>query len=424
MKIFCSGIGGIGLSAYAALQQSLGHSVSGSDRADSIVTQDLEDRGVVVSFNQDGSAVPDDIDLFVYSEAIPETAPERVKAAELGVPQKSYFGALGELSKDYHCICVCGTHGKSSTTSMASKVLLDAGVDPTVVVGTRVPDLDGRNWRKGESDVFLLEACEYRCSFHHLHPNIVLLTNADGDHFDAFADEHVYRDAFLTFLKKIPPDGVCITHGNDPVCQKLVAQLSCRVVDADQLPLPDLSVPGQHMQENAQLVVALSEVLQLDLEQVTESLVSYQGCWRRLEDKGVTESGARVIDDYAHHPHEITATIRAIANKYQDKRLVVAFQPHMHNRTVRLYDDFVTAFKGVDKVVALDVYDARSDTETETVDMDRFVSDIAEQSSTQVVRGYDIVQAEPILREELTSDAVLLVMGAGDITKLAEKLVS
>ncbi|MDD5469613.1 MAG: Mur ligase domain-containing protein, partial [Candidatus Peribacteraceae bacterium] len=207
MKIYCSGIGGIGLSAYAFLQQKNGHTLLGSDRVESTMTAALSGEGIAVSCEQDGSHIPEDCDLFVYSEAIPQDAPERRKAAELGIRQCSYFQALGELSRDSRVIAVCGTHGKSSTTAMAAKVLMDAGQDPTVVVGTTSPDLGGQNWRKGGSDLFLLEACEYRRSFHHLSPDIILMTNADGDHFDAFASVEEYQQAFVDFLRLLPEGG-------------------------------------------------------------------------------------------------------------------------------------------------------------------------------------------------------------------------
>ena len=183
MKIYCCGIGGIGLSAYASLQKMHGHEVLGSDRTDSELLSDLRSQGMEIFPDQSGAHVPEDADLFVYSEAVPESAPERVKATEFGIPQKTYPQALGELSRGYKVIAVCGTHGKSSTTAIAARMLIAAGKDPTVVVGTKVQDLDGRNWRQGESNLFLLEACEYRHAFHSYDPEIILLTNCNCDHY-------------------------------------------------------------------------------------------------------------------------------------------------------------------------------------------------------------------------------------------------
>ena len=414
MKIYCSGIGGIGLSAYAALQNAFGHDVSGSDHALTPLTEDLSFQGITVFDTQDGSHVPEDADLFVYSEAIPETAPERVRAKEYGIKQLSYFGALGEVSKDQNVIAVCGTHGKSSTTAMAAKVLIDAGLDPTVIVGTKVPQLDGRNWRKGGSDLFLLEACEYRGSFLNLHPNVILMTNVDGDHFDAYGSLEEYQNAYKEFIDRLPEDGVLITHMEDPDCSGVA---SGQIIDADQLSSPALSVPGRHMQENAQLVVALADHLGIE---ATESLKEFGGTWRRFEHKGDTANGVTVIDDYAHHPVEIAATVAAAREAYPGRRIVCFFQPHMHDRTIRFYNDFLICFDGADLVLTTDIYDARPDVEKDTVDIEQFTADIHAES---LYLGA-LEQAKNALPGHLQEGDVLLVMGAGTVTQVATDLVA
>ena len=414
MKIYCSGIGGIGLSAYAALQNVSGHTVLGSDKNSSALTADLQSQGIEVFENQDGSHVPSDADLFVYSEAIPESAPERVKAEELGVTQLSYFAALGELSKDHTVVAVCGTHGKSTTTSMAAQVLIDAGKYPTVIVGTKVPQLDGRNWRKGDSEIFLLEACEYRGSFLNLHPDIILMTNVDGDHFDAFDSLEDYQNAYGEFIDRLPEDGVVITHMNDSDCKRVAGS---NTIDADQLSLPELSVPGLHMQQNAQLVSALADHLAID---AADSLKKFTGTWRRFEIKGDTDQGVTVIDDYAHHPVEIAATIAAARQKYPGRRLVCLYQPHTHERTIRFYNDFLIAFDAADLVVTTDVYDARPDIEDETIDIKQLTQDIHAES----IYGGSLSEAkEKLCCSLLQQNDVLVVMGAGDVTQVAAELI-
>ena len=414
MKIYCSGIGGIGRSAYAALQNVSGHTVLGSDKNSSALTADLQSQGIEVFENQDGSHVPSDADLFVYSEAIPESAPERVKAEELGVTQLSYFAALGELSKDHTVVAVCGTHGKSTTTSMAAQVLIDAGKDPTVIVGTKVPQLDGRNWRKGDSEIFLLEACEYRGSFLNLHPDIILMTNVDGDHFDAFDSLEDYQNAYGEFIDRLPEDGVVITHMNDSDCKRVAGS---NTIDADQLSLPELSVPGLHMQQNAQLVSALADHLAID---AADSLKKFTGTWRRFEIKGDTDQGVTVIDDYAHHPVEIAATIAAARQKYPGRRLVCLYQPHTHERTIRFYNDFLIAFDAADLVVTTDVYDARPDIEDETIDIKQLTQDIHAES----IYGGSLSEAkEKLCCSLLQQNDVLVVMGAGDVTQVAAELI-
>jgi len=423
MKIFCSGIGGIGLSAYAALQNEAGHTVFGSDRTESDITRGLAGRGIFITTQQDGSAIPGDTNLFVYSEAIPADAPERRHAKQLQLKQQSYFQALGELSRDFTVIAVCGTHGKSSTTGMAAKVLIDAGVDPTVVVGTHVPDLGNRNWRRGQGDIFLLEACEYRRSFHFLSPRIVLMTNVDGDHFDAFTGVEEYQQAFVDFLRLLPDDGTVITHGSDADCRRVAHAGGRRVIDADTFPLPQLSLSGAHMRRNAQLVLALADELGMERESALRALHGYRGSARRLEYKGKWK-GIPIYDDYAHHPVEIRATLAALKEAEPGKRIVCVFQPHMHDRTLRLYDDFIRAFDDAGVVVVPNVYDARPDVETERVDVGEFVHDIADQSHVEALDGSSLRQTASLLKQSVLQDGdVLLVMGAGDVTELASDMV-
>ena len=424
MKIFCSGIGGIGLSAYAALRAAQGHTVLGSDRSDSALIHDLREQGIDIVLSQDGSHVSDDCELFVYSEAIPEASPERMRAQALSIPQLSYFQALGELTSDFRVVAVAGTHGKSSTTAMAARVLIDAGLDPNVIVGTKMHELDGRNWRKGASPLFVVEACEYRRSFHALSPEIILLTNADGDHFDYYRSQEDYEQAFVDFVKRLPPDGLVITHGADPVCASIAERGERRVIDADAVPLPTLATPGLHMQQNAQLVLALAEELKIDRDQALASLAGYAGSWRRLEVRGETSGGVTVIDDYGHHPAEIRSTIQALLGAYPGRRLVVVFQPHTHDRTRKLYDAFTRSFTGAAVVIIPNIYDARPDRESGAVDVGAFVRDIAAGSRVQAIDGRSLPETERLLREKiLQAQDVLLVLGAGNVTELAGRMI-
>jgi len=420
MKIYCSGIGGIGLSAYASLQKEFGHDISGSDRSPSALTDSLEEAGISIGFFQDGSFIPEDTELFVYSEAIPISAPERLRASELGIRQMSYPEALSELSKTYTVIAVCGTHGKSSTTAMAARLLIETGRDPTVVVGTKVKELDGKNWRRGNSSLFLIEACEYRKSFHFYDPQIILMTNCDGDHFDYFKSKDLYADAFVDFLKHLPPNGKVITHLSDPDCRKVVDSSEREGIDADQYPLIDLQTPGLHMKQNSQLVLALADVLNIPTDEATAALAPFAGTWRRMEQKGVYGDDIVIIDDYAHHPREIKATIAAIRGRYPQRRIICVFQPHTHNRTIEFYDDFLESFKDVDVVLITDVYDARHDTEHEKVDIEAFTAEISQKSEVQTMYSGNLERTETQLKQHILQPGdVLLCMGAGTITDLA-----
>lgn len=424
MIIYCSGIGGIGLSAYAALQQHAGNIVRGSDRSDSALLDDLREQGIEVFLDQDRTHLTADVDLFVYSEAIPEHAPERVKAKELGITQQSYFHALGELSKPYDVIAICGTHGKSTTTAMAAKVFVDAGLDPTIVVGTKSPDLGGKNWRKGNSNIFIVEACEYRRDFHHLFPDTVVMTTVDGDHFDAFGSLEEYREAFVHFLKQMPDGRPAIIHASDPASADVAEASGHPTIDADSFSLPTLGVPGEHMRQNARLVVALAKEYSIAEDVALRSLEGFRGTWRRTEVKGTRADGVTVIDDYAHHPVEIRASLQSIREGFPGRRIVCVFQPHTHDRTLKLYDDFLGAFTQVDLLVIPNIYAARSESDSAKADLPRFIADIAKGSGIEAHDGGGLDGTLEWLQEALKPNDVVVTMGAGDVTSLASKILS
>ena len=427
MNIFCSGIGGIGLSAYAAYQRASGHTVSGSDRAKTPLISDLKKQGIAVTYKQDGSAVPNDTELFVYTLALAEDHPDRERAKKNGIPQKTYFEALGDLIRlsEKPLIAVCGTHGKSSTTAMAAKMLIDAGRDPSVIVGTKTKDLGGRNWRKGEGDNFLVEACEYHRSFLHLAPQIILLTNADGDHFDAFKDMKDYESAFQEFIRKLPSNGALITHVTDKKLRGILEEAKkkgIRIIDADIFSAPKVGVPGKHMQENAKLVLALAELL--GVKGAEKSLAEYSGSWRRMEVKGETPEGVLIMDDYGHHPTEVRATLNALREGYPERRIVCVFQPHTHDRTKKLYGDFLTAFSDADILVIPNIYDARPKEGELRVEVTKLIADIAKTSEVEAFDGESLEATSKLLKEHILQRGDLLVtMGAGDVGKVAEMLL-
>lgn len=445
MNIFCSGIGGAGVSAYAAYQNASGHTVSGSDCSATPLLEALRAQGITVSLLQDGSAIPPETDLFVFTLALPEDHPERLRAKELGIPAKSYFEALGDLARESgkHLIAVCGTHGKSSTTAMAAKMLIEADVDPDVILGVNTEDLQGKNWRKGGNEsslkftsslverrsrhepIFLVESCEYRRSFLHLSPSVILLTNADGDHLDYFRDLTDYEKAFEEFISLLPDNGVLITHEKEESVQRIIdaaKKRGIRMIDADAFPLPALSIPGHHMRENAQLALALGDLLAIDQKSALASLAAYRGSSRRMEIKGKTKGGALVIDDYGHHPREISATLQALKEEYLARRIVCVFQPHTHDRTLKFYDAFTKAFRDADLVIIPNIFDVRKERDSGTVNVLSFVSDIALKSHTEVIDGHSLDETEKLLGTMLTSRDVLVTMGAGDVWRVAQQL--
>lgn len=423
MNIYCSGIGGIGLSAYAAQMKQRGHSVTGSDRASSLVTKSLEEMGILVSLVQDGTTLPESTELFVYSEAIPESAPERKKATDLGIRQISYFAALGELTKGEDLIAICGTHGKSSTTAMLAKVYIEAGLDPSVVVGTKTADLNGTNWRAGKGNLWIVEACEYRKSFLFLSPATVILTNADGDHFDDYKNLDEYSQAFIEFISLLPSGGKVIAHGNDEQSSGIIKKAGRVLVNADEETLPPLSVPGVHMQKNAQLVLALARARGVDIEKAKASLLAFAGSWRRMEVKGEAKQGVTVIDDYAHHPVEIRATISAIKQKYAGRRIVCVFEPHTNDRTIKLWKELTESFTDADLVLVTKIFDARPDKDTVLADSAKLAAEIGRTSKVSCRPSGSLEKTKATLDTLLRAGDVLLIMGAGNSTKLASAMV-
>jgi UDP-N-acetylmuramate--alanine ligase len=279
-----------------------------------------------------------------------------------------------------------------------------------------------KNWRKGESDLFLLEACEYRKSFSYYHPRVILLTNADGDHFDYYKSIDEYHRAFIEFIQLLPEDGVLITHMADPECAAIANTCGKNVIDADEYPLIQVQTPGMHMKQNAQLVLGLASYLKIPLSEAIKMVSQFTGSWRRMERKG-TVNGAIVIDDYAHHPKEIRATISGIREWYTPRRLVCVFQPHTHDRTLKLYDEFVRSFSGADLVLITDVYEARKDIETAKVDIEAFSRDIQKYCKSEVVVTGSLESTEKYLKKNIQENDVLLCMGAGDITAMANTII-
>jgi UDP-N-acetylmuramate--alanine ligase len=283
-------------------------------------------------------------------------------------------------------------------------------------------ELDGRNWRAGKSDIFLLEACEYRRSFAAYTPHDILLTNCDGDHFDYYESPEDYRSAFIDFAKKLPEDGTLITHQTDQNCQAVCVAANRSTLNADTFPFVTLHTPGLHMRQNAQLVLGLASVLGIEPTKAQAAVAGYAGSWRRMERKGTMGNAAIVIDDYAHHPVEIRATLAALKSAYPDRRLVCIFQPHTHDRTIKLYEDFLDAFREADLLIVSSVYEARSDIETQKVKMKKFVSDIQKASNVRTIDGGSLEDIRKNLPSLSQSSDLVVCMGAGDITALAATL--
>lgn len=401
-QIFFVGIGGIGVSGLARLCKAKGLQVLGSDINESSTLKELSNEGIKVFVGHNAKNIPEDTELVVYSEAASPNNPEILYAKENGIPTVSYFEALGQVTRDYRLIAVAGTHGKTTTTAMLSLILQEAGLDPTVIVGSKLKEFGNKNVRVGDSDLFVLESCEYRRSFLNLHPDLLGITNIDIDHLDYFKDKTDYDLAF----------------------DQLAGQ-SREVVWPDEFSEyeGELGVPGEHNLLNAGLAAILARKLGAPEASISKALKNYHGAWRRFEFKGEMVEGALIYDDYAHHPVEIMSTLQGAREKFPDNRLIVVFQPHQYSRTKALLDEFADAFSDADQVIIPNIYEAR-DTEEDkkAVSVDILVEAILKYHD-DVRNGESLEKTAEYLHETVSDDDVVLLMGAGDVSRLSEMLL-
>lgn len=453
-SIYFVGIGGISMSGLAEILNDAGFHVSGSDRSHSALTDMLEQKGITVFYGQRSENITDDIDCVVFTSAISKDNPEYVATMEKGIPYLTRAQLLGELMQNYKTpIAISGTHGKTTTTSMVSEILLQADTDPTLSIGGILKSIGG-NIRVGKTDLFVTEACEYTNSFLSFFPKIGIILNIEEDHLDFFKDIDDIRHSFHEFAKLLPEDGALIINGEIPDYKEITAGLSCRVITysnngitsdgspADYYPTDirhdelghptfqlhspngsiqefSLQVPGNHNVSNALASIALADLLQIDRADTLKGLHAFTGTDRRFEYKG-TIGGVTIIDDYAHHPTEITATLTA-AQDYPHKTLWCVFQPHTYTRTKAFLKDFAKALSLADKVVLADIYAAR---ETDTLG----ISSETLQKEIQAL-GHECYyfpsfdEIENFLLEKCINGDLLITMGAGDVLKIGENLL-
>lgn len=422
-KVHFIGIGGIGLSALAYWALEEGKAVTGSDSTDSTLIQDLRNGGAEVTIGHNLNALLMDTELVIYTEAIDsDTNPELLKAKGLGIPTMTYFQALGEISKKMKTIIVTGTHGKTTTTAMLGLALIEAGLDPTVIVGSKVAEFGGRNLRLGKSDLFIVEGCEYRRSFLNLKPHGLVVLNCEKEHLDYYKDEDDYVSAYKELAQKLPEDGFLVANSADSNVQKVVESYSGKVVRA-KLEELELGVLGKFNQQNASMAYATAMELGAEEERAREALKNFKGTWRRLESKGEFK-GAQVIDDYGHHPTEVKVTLNAIRKKYPNKRVVCVFQPHQHSRTHHFLEEFKSAFGDSDVVMISGIYSVRDQKEDkDKINAEQFARAIHEKHEhVEWWKGLDETYVR--LKETIKPDDVVVTMGAGSIGNLADKLVS
>ena len=425
-KIHMVGIGGIGMSGLAQLFLHEGKSVTGSDRGEFPTTKLLKEKGIPVVIG-DGE-IPEGTEILIYSDAYGEDNKERVKAREMGITERSYFEALGEISKDYFTITVSGTHGKTTTTGMLGKALIDSGLSPTIIVGSILKDFDsnfvpGRNIEK---DILVVEGCEYMDHLLQLDTDMLVITNIELDHPDYFDDlEHVQR-TFRRAVEQLPKDGKVIVNLGEENIKPVIDGISKdRIVDYSQTKIGDLLLIGDFNKENAKAAKAAALSYKPSLEgmeeRIDESLASFKGAWRRFEYIGETKNGAEVYDDYAHHPTAIRVTLESVREKFPDKEITVVFYPHLHSRTKAFFSEFVEELSKADSVIVAPIYKARKE-DTSGVSSELLVEKIKEENKN----AFYFKDADEIIEhlERNTSEKdIIITMGAGDNYKIGEKII-
>lgn len=449
------GIGGISMSGFAKLLHSMGFTISGSDPNDTAITDELENLGIKVYYEQVASNITKDIDLVVYTAAISDDNPELMAVKEQAIPMMDRAQMVGQVMKNYKtAIAVSGTHGKTTTTSMLSDIFLSANLDPTISVGGILKEING-NLRIGKSENFITEACEYTNSFLKFYPTASIILNIDADHLDFFKDINEIRDSFRTFAGLLPePDGILVINGTIPDFQKITEGLSCNVItygfDSDRidgkafdyeasdisfdeqgygsftisergtvLGRVSLSVVGLHNVSNALSAIALSRQYQISLEDIQNGLSSFHGTNRRFEYKG-NIGQITVIDDYAHHPTEIRATLTS-TEKYPHNELWCVFQPHTYSRTKALLDEFADALHTADHVILADIYAAREPDPGDISSKD--LQDKLLALGTDCHYFTTFSEILDYLIENCKEPDLILTMGAGNIVEVGEQLL-
>ena len=448
-KVHFIGIGGISMSSLAEILLSKGMSISGSDTNVSDLTKHLESLGATINYVQQASNITDDIDLTVYTAAIDINDPELNASLEKNIPTIPRATLLGLIMKSYrHAIGISGTHGKTSTTSMMSHILLAAETDPTIMVGGILNSING-NLRIGHSDTMITEACEYTNSFLSFFPTVAIILNVAEDHMDFFKDIDDIRLSFKKYADLVPEHGTVVIGSDIDNISYFTSDLSCNVItfgseesgaevtatnisydefangsfdlvrNGQVLTHIDMKVTGLHNIHNALAAAATALALDLPVSAIKSGLESFLGTVRRFEKKGEL-NGFTIIDDYAHHPDEIKTTLETAKN-YPHEKLWCVFQPHTYTRTKAFFDEFVDTLSLADAVVFADIYAAR---EVNTVGISS--KDLCDKMISQGKEAYyfpSFEEIEKFLLKNCKKGDLLITMGAGNVVNIGDNLL-
>jgi len=443
------GIGGISMSGLAKILLSRGFRVSGSDNSKSPMTEDLAKSGANVLYGQSKDNITDDIDLVVYTAAVKEDNPELISAKGRNIPCITRGELLGFIMKEHPTsIAISGTHGKTTTTSMVSHIYLASQSDPTILVGGMLASING-NLRIGKSDVLITEACEYTNSFLSFYPTTAVILNVCEDHMDFFKDIDDIRLSFKKFTEILPDNGNLVINSTIPNYEYFTKDLKCNVltygledtslnisacnikynnfshgdfdlfINGNNVCHINLAVPGAHNIENALAAIGAAFANGEDITYIKEGIESYKGTGRRFEIKGEL-NGFTIVDDYAHHPDEITATLNT-AKKCDVNDIWCVFQPHTYTRTKAFLKDFAKSLSIADKVILADIYAAR---ETDTLGVSsKDILDELEKLGCEAYHFSTFEEIENFVLKKVQKNDLLITMGAGNVVEIGNNLL-
>ena len=447
-KVHMIGIGGVSMSGIAEILLNWGFSVSGSNNVDCEILHTLEKAGIKIYIGHKAENVIG-ADCVVYTAAISKDNIELIHAKELGIPVIERSDFLGELTRCYeNTIAISGTHGKTTTTSLVSLCFIEASKDPSIQVGAIIPELNG-NYRVGNSENFIIEACEYVESFLKFSPKSEIILNIDNDHLDYYKNMENVKKAFIKYVKLLPENGHLIINADDNNCLDLPTYSKAQCIkygienkdvdflakniifDDDGFPKFDvykynefyehikLSIPGKHNVLNALACISLCDSYKISKKHIKSALSKFKGADRRFEFKG-SFNGAKIFDDYAHHPTEILATAKALKNKKYNKSWVV-FQPHTYSRTFNLLKDFANALLNFDNIIITDIYAARENN-TYNISSKDLVNEINSLGKNAIYIS-KLKDCATYLKENVKKDDIILTLGAGTVTTIGPMIV-
>ncbi len=429
-KIYIIWAGWIWVSAIARYYNENWYEVLASDSTQSQLTQTLQSEWIDIIIWADKNRIDNSFQKVIYTEAVKTSQEEIAKAIELWIQTQTYPEALAEIANNKRLIAVCGTHGKSTTTSLVSIMMKNSQVWINAVIGTLLKEFNGKNTHFSHSDFFAIEACEYKRSFLKYTPEFLIITNIEVDHLDYYKDEKDYISAYNEMIDKVKPGGYVIYNGQDKNCLQLKIREDLEYINLSKweyiqqnnhhkIPHINMQVPGNHILFDAHLAYCLGKIVNIPDQEIVSSLEKYSGVWRRMEILWKTQNNNLIYSDYGHHPTEIILTLQAIKNKYSHKRIITIFQPHQYSRTIELLEDFKTSFEDTHTLVVPNIYESRdSKKDIEAMNAQIFLDSIQHEDKIHWVNLEYTQKIISHLDEKYSQQAVIILLWAWDVDNL------